>query len=82
MSIPALYILKTADNGGPILDFRGLQAIRTRTFYNDLLYAFDLVPFSFEEGLGALQASGLKGRERARATLNNLISDGFVIISE
>lgn len=82
MGVKAVYILKADEKGQPIVDFRGMTAIHDRMLYNNLLDAFALGPFSFEEALGALQAKGVKPREHAKDALNEMTKTGFVIISE
>ena len=82
MGAKAVYVLKTSESGYPIVDFRGMTAIHDRMLYNDLLDAFGVGPFSFEEALGALQAKGVKPREHAKDVLNEMTHTGFVIISE
>lgn len=54
-------------------DFVGIRAGFPKAYYYQLLNAFGLGPFSFDEGVGSIMSMS-RGREESKHVLNNLIT--------
>jgi hypothetical protein len=73
------YALVAGKNDFPLSekDFVGAKT-SFHKYYNELLHAFGLGPFNFDEGIGALMGSLGLTRDEAKHVLNNLLTFKFL----